>query len=271
MQEDKQMPEERFKTTLMGGFDKDDVLAQVKEMREEAYVEKSRLIKENKSKDRVIEDLHIQLGRAELDKQEALDALREEKEKEIEDLRERLISKDEQKERLEKEINEKYQKYIDRYDLIGSLVLEAQEKADQIIQDAEEKRDAIMRQAEIETQKCLDVVKIEVDEKLAEGKRKYVAVQEEMNEIVELINQIQKRFMSSYREVHEIVSTMPTSMRELEDEPDSGIKAAWPHQQDMLQELQEEVEEESFDEADEEETSQNELLKLLEEKEDEED
>lgn len=40
------MAEERFKTTLMGGFDKDDVLNQVREMKDAAYAEKSKLIKE---------------------------------------------------------------------------------------------------------------------------------------------------------------------------------------------------------------------------------
>ena len=34
------MAEERFKTTLMGGFDKDDVLNQVREMKDAAYAKK---------------------------------------------------------------------------------------------------------------------------------------------------------------------------------------------------------------------------------------
>ena len=42
------MAEERFKTTLMGGFDKDDVLNQVREMKDAAYAEKSKLIKAKK-------------------------------------------------------------------------------------------------------------------------------------------------------------------------------------------------------------------------------
>ena len=78
----------------------------------------------------------------------------------------------------------------------------------------------------MEAQKCLDAVQSEVDEKLAEGKRKYIAVQEEMNEIVQLINEAQKRFMSSYKEVHRIISTMPESMKELEDEEDKNAETA---------------------------------------------
>ena len=42
------MAEEKFKTTLMGGFDKDDVLHQVREMKDASYAEKSKLIKEKK-------------------------------------------------------------------------------------------------------------------------------------------------------------------------------------------------------------------------------
>ena len=42
------MAEERFKTTLMGGFDKDDVLNQVREMKDAAYAEKSNSTAETK-------------------------------------------------------------------------------------------------------------------------------------------------------------------------------------------------------------------------------
>ena len=41
-------------------------------------------------------------------------------------LEERIQEKQKQKEKLEREISEKYQKYIDRYDLIGGLVLESE-------------------------------------------------------------------------------------------------------------------------------------------------
>ncbi|MCA5964067.1 hypothetical protein LC724_32120 [Blautia sp. RD014234] len=41
-----------------------------------------------------------------------------------------------------------------------------------------------------------------------------------MNEIVQLINQAQKRFMASYKEVHQIISTMPTSLNDIEEEPE---------------------------------------------------
>ena len=51
------MAEEKFKTTLMGGFDKDDVLHQVREMKDAAYAEKCKLIKEKKDQEKVQEEL----------------------------------------------------------------------------------------------------------------------------------------------------------------------------------------------------------------------
>ena len=57
------MAEERFKTTLMGGFDKDDVLNQVREMKDAAYAEKSKLIKEKKEQEKQIQELKKQLAK----------------------------------------------------------------------------------------------------------------------------------------------------------------------------------------------------------------
>ena len=183
------MAEEMFKTTLMGGFDKDDVLAKVKNIKDEAYAEKSKLIKAGKEKDKKIKALQDQINQNNIRKAQEL---------------------------------------------------EAQEKAELIIQDAEQKRDMLMEEARVEAQKCLDAVQSEVDEKLAEGKRKYIAVQEEMNEIVQLINEAQKRFMSSYKEVHKIISTMPESMKELEDEEDKSAET------DSLDESDDEISEKEW-------------------------
>ena len=196
-----------------------------------------------------------------------------------------------QKEKLEREISEKYQKYIDRYDLIGGLVLESEEKAEKIIREANEKaeqvlndadqqaetttqnarkaadqivseaiatRDELMDEAKKEAEKCLAAVQAEMDAKLADGKRKYIAVQDEMNEIVELINQAQIRFMASYKEVHKIVSAMPETMRELEDEEasrkkgDESTVAAQNNLQTGESEYEEDLDEEEEDFSEEE-------------------
>ena len=128
-----------------------------------------------------------------------------------------------------------------------------------MIAEAQQQRDQILSDAEIAAQKCLDAVQEEVNDKLAEGKRKYIAVQEEMNEIVELINQAQRRFMASYKEVHRIISTMPETLRELEDEEgtgDSDAAAAAPCPENT------QPEDDSFDEEDED-LSEAEMKKIF--------
>lgn len=183
------MGEELFRTTLMGGFDKEDVLQKVTVMKEESYAEKNKLLGQIRERDEKIRELN-----------------------------KRLELKEAQREKLEQEISQKYQKYIDNYESIGRLIFDTQVRCDDMIAQAKEESQQILEAAREEAQKQVDSVQAEVDEKLAEGKRKYIAVQEELNEIVELINQAQRRFMASYKEVHEIVNAMPASLREMEDE-----------------------------------------------------
>lgn len=185
---------EMFKTTIMGGYDKDDVQEQFQRLKDDNSTKIAKLRKEMETKDVKIAEL---LKRLEL--------------------------KESQQERLEMEIREKYQKYIDNYDSIGRLVFEAQIRADEILKEAAKKSDAILASADAEALRRIQAVQTEIDDKLAEGKKKYVAVQEEMIEIVELINQAQKRFMSSYKEVHRIIRTMPTSLRDIEEVMEEGI------------------------------------------------
>lgn len=92
--------EELFKTTLMGGFDKDDVMTKVQNLKDQAYAA-----------------------------QKKLEAKIEEKEQEIEKLNRKIREREDKIEELEKNIHEKYQSYIDNYDSISGLVFEAQVKA----------------------------------------------------------------------------------------------------------------------------------------------
>lgn len=224
---------ELFKTTLMGGYDKDDVMEQMRKMKETHTGEITRLAKEIQKKN-----------------------------SRIEELTERLVSKEEQKEQLERNIKNKYQKYIDHYESISRLVLESQIRAENIIKDAQKKADDIVRQAEKEAQKRIDTVQSEVDRRLADGQSKYIAVQEEMNAIVELINQAQQRFMASYKEVHSIISTMPESLRNFEDditndlevdirEQDPELEAAGKSMREIERKIRKDLDlEDSLDDAD---------------------
>ena len=170
------MAEEMFKTTLMGGFDKDDVQEKVQKMKDETAQQQLAFKKEI-----------------------------EEKEQRIAELQKRLELKEANQERLERDIQEKYQKYVDNYETIGRVALEAQLRADKMIDDAEAEAKQKIADAELE-----------IDGKLLDGKKKYLALQEEMSQIVDLINSAQKHFADSYSEVHKIIDAMPTSFAEME-------------------------------------------------------
>lgn len=101
--------EELFKTTLMGGFDKDDVMTKVQNLKDQAYAA-----------------------------QKKLEAKIKEKEQEIEKLNRKIREREDKIEELEKNIHEKYQSYIDNYDSISGLVFEAQVKAKKLTQETEE-------------------------------------------------------------------------------------------------------------------------------------
>ena len=176
-----------FKASFKG-FDKDEVLSYVQKQEEDYNKQISDLEKEIKNRDKLILEL-----------------------------KSRIVQKDEQRELLENEIQTKYKKYIDNYDKIGALVYESQLKGDKMIADAKVQADKIIAEAHNEAQTKVDSVQNEVDAKLADGKQKYLAVQDVMNEIVELINQMQRKFMTSYKEMHEIVQNMPGSLNDMNE------------------------------------------------------
>lgn len=181
------MAEEMFKTTLMGGFDKDDVQEKVQKMKDETAQQQLAFKKEI-----------------------------EEKEQRIAELQKRLELKEANQERLEREIQEKYQKYVDNYETIGRVALEAQLRADKMIEETQEKCNKMVADAEAEAKQKIADAELEIDGKLLDGKKKYLALQEEMSQIVDLINSAQKHFADSYSEVHKIIDAMPTSFAEME-------------------------------------------------------
>lgn len=186
---------EMFKTTLMGGYDKEEVQELIQKLKDEMA-----------------------------EQQVAYKRQLADKDAKIAELQKRIELKDDYQVRMEENIKEKYQKYIDNYESIGKLVFESQIKAEAMEKEAREKCDKMIEEAEAEARRRVEAVQSEIDDKLREGKKKYLAVQEEMNGIVELINQAQKRFMSSYKEVHQIISSMPTSLNDFEDEMELEIQ-----------------------------------------------
>jgi hypothetical protein len=178
-----------FKTTLMGGYDKDDVTEQFN----------------------TLKDAHASI-------QTELKKNLTDKDAQIADLTKQIADNTKQREKLERDITDKYQKYIDHHNSISGLLVDAQIKADEIINDAEKTRDHMLEMTEAEIKRKLDTVQTEVDEKIAEGEHKHEALQGEIDKIMELINQAQKRFMSSYKEVHKIISDLPKKESDNDDE-----------------------------------------------------
>ena len=197
------MDDQMFRT-VMRGFDKEEVFAYIKQIEADA---------------------NQKVAQARVDVTE--------KDKQIAELKQRIQSKDARYERLENEVEVKYRTYIDNYEKIGSLVYESQVKGDKIIADAQKEAarltaesrsqyDRTMAEADLAAKTRLDAVQGEIDARLTEGKKQYAKVQEDMNEIVDLINEVQKRFMRAYKEIHEVMQRMPASF----DDIDSDIAGA---------------------------------------------
>ncbi len=174
-----------FKQALRG-FDKDEVLEYIRRQEEDANTRIAALEKDIRKRDKIISEL-----------------------------KNRIVLKDEQVDRMEKDIRDKYQKYIDNYSQIGDLIYESKLKGKRIVDDAHVEADRIIAGADAEAKKRVASVQGQIDQKLNDGKQKYLAVQDEMNEIVDLFNQMQKKFMQSYKEVHEIIQSMPASLSDI--------------------------------------------------------
>ena len=119
--------EEMFKTTLMGGFDKEDVLTKFQEARDEAYKE-----------------------------QKKLEAQVEERDKLISELRQSLKNKETENEQLQKDIKEKYQSYIDNYDSIGKLVYDAKVRSDNMMSETKQQCDQMLRETKEECARMVE-------------------------------------------------------------------------------------------------------------------
>lgn len=170
---------EEFKTTLMGGYDKEDVNSKIKAVREQAYAEKSKLI-------RAIEERDALLAKK--------DEIITEKNAEID--------------RLRKDIEEKYQSYIDNYNTIGQLVYESRIRSERMINEARAERENILAQARVEAEEAIEKAAREVERKMASGRRKYNVLQEEISELIQLVNQVQHKFMQSFKAIHEISDSL---------------------------------------------------------------
>ncbi len=181
-----------FKQAIRG-FDKDEVLEYIRRQEEEFNTRIAAMEKDIRKRDKIISEL-----------------------------KNRIVLKDEQVDRMEQDIRDKYEKYIANYRQIGDLVYESKVKGQQIVENAHVEADRIIAGADAEAKRRVASVQGQIDQKLTDGKQKYLAVQDEMNEIVDLFNQMQKKFMQSYKEVHEIIQSMPASLSDIRTDTGDG-------------------------------------------------
>ena len=116
--------EELFRTTLMGGFDKDDVLTKFQDLKNKSYAAEKKL-----------------------------EAQLEEKNQEIQALYQKLKDSEAKNSMLEKNIQEKYQSYIDNYDSISQMIFEAQVKAKKLVKDAQDESEKMRADAASDCEK----------------------------------------------------------------------------------------------------------------------
>lgn len=169
---------ELFRTTLVGGYDKDDVERHIQKMKDEAYVNKNRLLQRLKQKEQIIQELT-----------------------------DKLDEKDDQLRQKERDIKEKYQAYIDNYEQIGRLVYESRVRADRMIIDAREESRRIIQEARNLAKRRLDQVQAQIDDKLDEGRLKHQAIQKELDVLLELLKEVRKQCMQSYENVEYLVGS----------------------------------------------------------------
>lgn len=227
---------ELFRTTLVGGYDKDDVEKHIQKMKDEAYVNKNRLLQILKQRDQTIQELN-----------------------------EKLDEKDAQLRQKDRDIKEKYQAYIDNYEQIGRLVYESRVRADRMIIDAREESRRIIQEARNLAKRRLDQVQEQIDDKLEEGRVKHQAIQKELDGLLELLKEVRKRCLSSYDNVEFLVNSYTEQedpfadiLAELEGSPilsESSLSDEPTFQEQisyMKSQLDQEVyeEEETLDEAD---------------------
>ncbi len=179
--------EDLFKTQVVGGYDKEEVSKEIEKMQEDMNMDKKEWTEIIAEKDNALT----------------------EKEMRIAELKKKLEEKSAENDALRKDIREKYQSYIDNYESIGSLIYDSKIRSEQMVAEAEERRNSIIADAEQQAQQRIEAVQAEIDKRIDDGEQRYKAVEEELEGIVNLMNQVQRRFMESYKAIHNIVRDMP--------------------------------------------------------------
>ena len=226
-----------FRTVRMKGFDRDEVIAYIQSKDEEFSRKTADLEKEISEKDRMIEELKSRLVLKDAQRVALENEIETKYKKYIENydkigalVYESQVKGDQMvadaKEQADRLVGDAT-KEADR--LVGSateeankLLSDAHAEADELVGNAREEAARIRSEADTEARTTRSEAAAEVDRELKEGKQKYSQIQAILNDTVELINQVQKRFMSSYKDVHELVADV-ASERALAEQIDGPM------------------------------------------------
>lgn len=202
--------DELFKTTLMGGYDKEDVLRKFQEQKDRSYAAEKKL-------------------EAEL----------EEKNRKIQELSGKVQEQEEKIQRLQTDIREKYQGYIENYESIGKLVYDSKVKAkmiqkeseavcqkrmqdteaacEKMVEDARKKGEEMAAVYEQQLRAQAEQIQGHMEAELAIAREKYQAVYLEIDRLTEILDGTQKGFMEAFRQVHMLKREMAESAENMEE------------------------------------------------------
>ncbi len=223
--------EEMFRPAKKNGFDREDVLNKVQAIKEAATIEKNAI-------------------------QEKLDAAL----KENEELKAKTADLQTEVEKLKKDISEKYQSYIDNYEMIGSLIYDAKVQSKTIISNAEKEKNSMLDKAKAESEAILKDAeaqrriivaeakktvedntartKAEIDAQVVEAQLRYSCIREKTGKLMDGLNDIQEKILSAFDGIHDIAESDEALKQALEEaRAEAAEKAAA---------LDEELEEDDF-------------------------
>ena len=106
--------------------------------------------------------------------------------------------------------------------MIGQLVLDSKIRAKQVIEAAYAERDKIIADANAQAENIIREKKLALDIQIEEETRKYEAIQEEVDELIELVNKVQRKFLSSFKAIHELEGTIPAKAAASDEEYDDA-------------------------------------------------
>ena len=231
--------EEMFRPAKKNGFDREDVLNKVQAIKEAAVIEKNAI-------------------------QEKLDAAL----KENAELKEKSAALQDEVDKLKKDISEKYQSYIDNYDMIGSLIYDARIQSKNIISDAEAEKDSILGKAKTESEAIIkdaeaqslliiagakktaeeDNAKAEseIEALIGEAQLRYSCIKDKTGRLMDSLNDMQQKMMAAFSGIK--------SIAESDDALKEAVEEAKAERAAVIKEeaFTEEAEELEFDEPDEE-------------------